>query len=189
MTDLAALRALEPQAVAAFYREHAPQVLGWAIRLGGPDLDPEDAAQEIFETALRKLPDFRGDSKLSTWLFGVARRVLANARRKAALRRFVGLSQIPEPGSHRGPEHEVQRLQQRRAIQHALQRLSSRQREVLVLADLEGRSAPEVSELLSIPPGTVYSRLHAARRAFARALDHEGVTLDDGQVLTFRRKA
>ena len=88
--DLEALRSGDPGAVDAFYRDYAPRVLGWAIRLGGPDLDPEDAAHEVFETAFKRLSGFRGDSKLSTWLFGVTRRSLANQRRKAALRRGNG---------------------------------------------------------------------------------------------------
>lgn len=177
--DLEALRSGDPGAVDAFYRDYAPRVLGWAIRLGGPDLDPEDAAHEVFETAFKRLSGFRGDSKLSTWLFGVTRRSLANQRRKAALRRMVGLSQIAEPADPLRTDEEVTRLRRRRAVQHALERLNRRQREVLVLCDMEGHTAPEAGLMLDVPPGTVYSRLHHARKAFASALVAEGIDVDE----------
>jgi RNA polymerase sigma-70 factor (ECF subfamily) len=65
-------------------------------------------------------------------------------------------------------------MRRRQLVQVALQRLNARQREVLVLSDLEGRSAPEVAEMTGVPVGTVYSRLHHARKAFAKALHAVG---------------
>ena len=187
--DLDALRAGDPAAIDAFYREYAPRVLGWTIRLGGPDLDAEDAAHEVFEAALKLLPRFRGDSRLSTWLFGVTRRSLANQRRKAALRRMVGLGQIAEPANAHRTDEEVARLRRRRAVQHALERLNRNQREVLVLCDMEGWSASEAGTMLGIPPGTVYSRLHHARKAFAKAIVAEGIDLDEERrVLRLKRR-
>ncbi len=168
-----------------FYREHAARVLAWAIRLGGPAVDPEDVAQDVFAVALRRLPDFRGDSRLGTWLFGITRRVVANARRKAALRRLVGLGDLPElPDRAPGADEVIDRLRRRRQVQEALETLRRGQREVIALVDLEGLSGPEAAALLGVPTGTVYSRLHSARRAFARALERRGlvaeVLLGDG---------
>ncbi len=190
---LAALRNGEHPAVEQLYREQAERVLGWCIRLGGPRLDSEDLAQEVFETAMRRVGGFRGESALSTWLFGITRNVVRNAGRRAALRRMVGLEQIPaprDPGP--GTDEQVERLLLRRRVQRALQRLKTAQREVLVLVDLEQRTAPEAAELLGIPSGTVYSRLHHARRAFARALEREGLPAsqaegEDAQVIPLRR--
>ena len=187
-----ALRAGEGWAVERLYREQAPRVLGWCIRLGGPRLDAEDLAQQVFETALQRAGSFRGDSALSTWLFGITRNTVRNARRRAALRRFVGMESVPEPRDP-GPDAEAlaERTQLRRRVLQALERLKPLQREVLVLADLEQRSAPEVGSLLGIPTGTVYSRLHHARRAFARALEREGLPAHQAEagssVLPFRR--
>lgn len=175
---LQALQTGQPAALDRFYRDHARQVLGWSIRLGGPHIDAEDVAQEVFAIALRKIGSFRGDSALSTWLFVVTRNVIANARRRAAVRRLVGLDgdmdQLPHRGD--GADDEVDRLRRRRLVQHALERLKQPQREVLVLMDLEGRTAPETAELLGVPEGTVYSRLHYARQAFRDALRREGIT-------------
>ncbi len=175
-TDLiAALRAGEPQALDRFYREHASQVLAWVIRLGGHRLDSEDTAHEVFMVALRRMSSFRGESALTTWLYGITRNVVNNARRKAALRRFIGMDDVPEPvSSTPGADEHLDQMRRRQLVQVALQRLNVRQREVLVLADLEGRSAPEVSEMIGVPVGTVYSRLHHARKAFSRALTAVG---------------
>jgi RNA polymerase sigma-70 factor (ECF subfamily) len=163
--------------IEAFYREHAARVLTWTLRLGGPAVDAEDLAQEVFAVALRRLPDFRGDSKPSTWLFGIARKVVANARRKAAVARLVGLGDLPElPDTRPGADEIVDRLRRRRSVQLALEKLRRPHREAIVLVDLEGLSAVDAAELLGIPVGTVYSRLHLGRRAFAHALQRQGVT-------------
>ena len=175
---LAALRAGDGAAIDRMYRELAPSVLGWVIRLGGPDLDAEDVAHEVFATAIPLLPKLRGDARLSTWMFAVTRRVVANARRRAAVRRFFGLDEAREPSTDEGPERLVGRAQRRRAVQRALDRLSAEHREVIVLCALEERSAPEAAELLGVPVGTVHSRMFHARARFARALEREGVSAE-----------
>lgn len=187
---IAALRAGEHWAIDQLYRDYTRTVLGWVIRLGGARIDAEDVAQDVFIVALRAAPRFRGDARVTTWLFGITRRVLANARRKAALRQFIGLSQIQEPATSAHAEALVARQQQRATIQRALERLRPRQREVLVLVDLEERSAPEVSSMLGIPVGTVYSRLHTGRRAFRTALLREGVDVTDSpsNVISIHRR-
>ncbi len=178
--DLSALRLGEPALVDRMYREHARMVLAWVIRLGGPRLEAEDVAQDVFATAVRRLPSFRGDCAVSTWLFGITRNVVSNARRRARLRHFFRLDEVPEPTDHRAlPDEKVERLRRRRLIQEALESLPVHHREVLVLADFEGRTAPEVSEMLGVAVGTIYSRLHHGRRRFARALERAGVRETD----------
>lgn len=171
-----ALKAGEPGALDLFYRTYAEQVLSWAIRLGGPYVDAEDIAQDVFTVALRKISSFRGEARVSTWLYAITRNLISNARRKAMIRRWVGLDTVPElPSTNYLPEEEVIQLRRRRKVQLALERLSAKPREVLVLMDLEGRTAPEVSDMLGVPTGTVYSRLHYARKTFAKALEREGL--------------
>ena len=170
--------------LSTFYRDHAGRVLAWAIRLGGARVDAEDIAHDVFAVAVRRLPEFREEAEVSTWLFAITRRVVANARRRAALRRFVGLDSVPEPRSlGLGPDEELAGLRRRRTVQVALDRLSSAQREAIALVDLEGLSAVEASGMLGVPVGTVYSRLHHGRRALAAALAGEGFgALPDGGV-------
>jgi RNA polymerase sigma-70 factor (ECF subfamily) len=167
-----ALQRGDPQALDAFYRAYARTVLAWAIRLGGKGIDAEDAAQDVFAVAFRRIGSFRGEARLSTWLFSITRNVIYNARRRAIVRRMVTLESVPEPSSgHPGADHHVEVQQRRAQVQEALEQLKRAQREVLVLMDLEGRTAPEVADMLGIPPGTVYSRLHYARKAFTKVLD------------------
>ena len=170
----------EGAAHAELYARYGADVLRWVIRLGGPRLDVEDVAHEVFVVAFRVGRRFRGDSRVRTWLYGVTRGVVANARRKAAFRRFVGLDRATEPRAPQGGEELARRLEARRRVQWALEQLSASQREVIVLVDLEGWAATEVSGLLGIPQGTVHSRLHAARKALRLALEAEGVDLEEG---------
>lgn len=172
----AALRAGEPAALDRLYRDYARAVLGWCVRLGAPGNDAEDAAQEVFIVALRQARTWRGDASLTTWLFQITRRVLANQRRRLAVRRFFGLEQAPEPSVPARAEVAFNQADARLLVQRALDRLPEAQREALVLVDLDERPATEAAELLGVPVGTVYSRLHAARRAFATAAAQEGLS-------------
>lgn len=170
-TDLQALRAGDRRASERFYRQHAPTVLGWAIRLGGPGVEPEDATQQVFATAFRRIGGFRGDASPSTWLFAITHKVLANHRRRARLRAFFGLERAPEPVCPAGgPGAAVERMQLRARVRAALDTLTLHQREVVVLMDLEERTTAEVAEMLGIPQGTVSSRVFSGRQQFARAM-------------------
>lgn len=176
--DVHALIRGEPAAVDALYRAHVRTVLGWVIRLGGPDLVPEEVAQDVFEVALARLATFRVDGRPEAWLWGITRRVVANARRRARIRRWLWLDDRAA-ATGPGPDEIYAR---RRRVQELLSALGDAQREVVVLVELEGRTAVEAAELVGVPVGTVYSRLHAARRALAlhhgadvlalRALEH-----------------
>jgi len=172
---LAGLRAGDPAAIETLYDRHAADVLRWVIRLGGPHLDAEDVAHEVFEKAIRAAPRLRGTSSPRTWLFGVTRGTVANARRRAAFRRFIGLDSVPEPrGTADTADEVLEQADRRRLVQQALEALTTRQREVVVLVDLEEVAATEAAAMLGLPVGTVYSRLHAGRRGLQRALEAAG---------------
>ena len=164
-------------AVERLFVEHAADVLRWVIRLGGPHVHAEDVAQDVFATALRRHASFRGDSSPRTWLFAITRNVVRNARRRSALRRFVGMDSVPEPAAE-GPSAEdaLGATRRRRAVQEALETLSTKHREAIVLVDLEGLTAREAGALLGVPEGTISSRLHHGRAAFAIALTRLGIT-------------
>jgi DNA-directed RNA polymerase specialized sigma24 family protein len=71
------------------YRMHVHQVARWAARLGGPALDLEDTVHEVFAIACRRLSTFRGESSLSTWLFGITDKVVRHRRRKERWQRWL----------------------------------------------------------------------------------------------------
>ena len=172
--DIAALKRGDRGSQDAFYRAYARVVLDRVRRLGGPSIDAEDVAHEVFIVAFRRLDAFREEGSLGGWLYGITRRVVANARRRAAIRRMVGLDQIAEPPAPGlSCEQEVGRRWRRQMVLRALDRVSSSHREVLVLVDFEERTTAEAAELLQLSVGTIYSRLHYGRKAFAAALRKE----------------
>lgn len=172
-------------AAARLYDTYLDDVLGWCRRLGGGLLDPEDAAHDVFVVALARVGSFEGRSSLRTWLFGVTRRVLANHRRRARVRKFrerLSYSGQLLARDHRPDPAQNASLRERRELVHrCLDALSRKHREVLVLCSLEGRTGREAAELLGVPEATVYSRLHYARVAFGEVARRRGlVTMDEG---------
>ena len=139
----------------------AVPVLRWCARLGGPRIDPEDAAQDVFERVLRRLPTLRDPATLPAWLFQLTRRVVIDHRRRAWLRRWVG-GTVPDVSDPRG----VDDADTARVVHAVLDVLPRDLREVLVLCDLEERTADEAAELVSVPVGTIRSRLRRARERF-----------------------
>lgn len=144
-----------------------PVVLGWCLRLGGPKVDPEDAAHDIFIVVLRRLDSLEKPERFAGWLFGITRRVLRKHRTRAWVRRWGGTELSPEVRDDRSdPSAAFEASDAARRVREVLAGISERPREVLILCDLEGRTAPEVSELLGIPIGTVASRLRTGRKKF-----------------------
>ncbi len=150
-----------------------PTVYAWCHRLGGPGVDSEGAAHDVLMTMCRKLHTVQSPEQFPSWLFGTTRRVVANHRRKAWLRRWVpGASSVLDTRAHpgRGPEQDAEARQAADIVWKALDSLPAKQREVLVLCELEERSGSEAAALLGVPLGTVKSRLRVARDAFREAV-------------------
>lgn len=151
----------------AIFRDWLPVVLRWCSRLGGPYVDPEDAAHDILITVLTRMHTIRDPAAFPSWIFGVTRRTLAWHRRKAWVRRWVPGLAVELPSQDEAPEGVVASRELQRRVQALLEQLPAELREVLVLCDLEERPDEAVAELLGIPSGTVKSRLRRARQRFA----------------------
>lgn len=153
------------------YQEHFDFVWRLARRFGAEEGAVDDVVQDVFVVVHRKLDEFEGRSAVRTWLYGIARRVVADHRKKRSRRRETAIEEagpVEEPAADpEGRAAQAQRLAQLRVI---LDQLPEEQREVFVLAELEQMSAPEIVELTGAKLNTVYSRLRLARRAFERAL-------------------
>jgi RNA polymerase sigma-70 factor (ECF subfamily) len=156
-----------------------PVVLRWCAHLGGPGVDPEDAAHDVFLVVLRRLDALYDEEHLAAWLFGITRRVLAQHRRRAWVRRWVPGFTADPPDPSAGPARLVAVSETGRAVQSVLDSLPLAERQVLVLCLLEDRSDREVSEMLGIPHGTVKSRMRRARARFLEAARAAGL---DGEV-------
>lgn len=175
---LPAVIAGDPLARDRFVAEWGPVVLRWCCRLGGPRVDPEDAAHDVIERVLERLHTLREPRAFGTWLFHSTRHVVADHRRRAWVRRWVpGL--LPErPDPTEGAMRRIERDETARRVQAALDALPADLREVLVLCELEERNGAEAAELLAVPLGTVKSRLRRARAAFAEEARRRGLAPD-----------
>ena len=129
------------------------------MNLTGRRTDAEDAVQEVFVAVHRGLPGFQGASRLTTWIYRIALRASFRAR----ARRQDGEPVHPEAPGGGGEGEMAARDEARRAVA-ALARLPAGPRAVLSLFAVEGLSHREIADILGIPEGTVWSRLHAARR-------------------------
>jgi RNA polymerase sigma-70 factor (ECF subfamily) len=157
----------------SMYQVHAPQVARWAERLAGPGLDIEDIVQEVFAIAFERVRTFRGESSLSTWLFGITDKVVRHRRRKERWRCWLSGSANETAGhlASDGPDplRLVESNQDAAAVYQVLDRLSERDRQILILCDMEELSSDEASQLLGIRQANVRLRLHRARARFTRA--------------------
>lgn len=156
--------------VVAAYREHFRYVYALVGRLGVPAANVEDTTQEVFLVLHRRRAEFRHDSAVKTWLHGIAVHI-ARRHRDAARRREGQASNLDAAAASPIPEIA---LDQRRALQtldRLLNGLADEQREVFVLAEVAGCSAPEISEILGVNLNTVYSRLRLARSRLQGALE------------------
>ncbi len=165
--DLFDAAAGDRQARERLTREVLPDVLQWCARLGGPRVEPEDAAHEVILVMLGRLHTVQGEAQFRSWLFGVTRRVLAAQRRRAWFRRWLPGASYDGPSEERAsPFEATQRSETAERVRAALESLSEDHRVFLVLADAEARSESEISELLGLSLGTVRSRINRGRKAF-----------------------
>jgi RNA polymerase sigma-70 factor (ECF subfamily) len=136
----------------------------------GNDADARDAVQEAWLAVWRQLPRLREPASFEGWLD----RILLNACR-TALRRRGRVREIPMAAEHDGRtwSGEPEQVAERDMVERAFQRLTADQRAILVLHHLQRRPVAEIAQVLGVPEGTVKWRLHAARAALDRALEHD----------------
>jgi RNA polymerase sigma-70 factor, ECF subfamily len=153
------------------YHEHHDFVWRTILRFGIPPAQADDAVQEVFIAAARRLSEFEGRSSMSTWLFAIAMRVAQRLRRdEARHRRRVEAYERSEPDATSEPHARSEAAQ---LLHRLLDRLDDDRRAVFILAELEGMTAPEIAEALGVKLPTVYTRLRAARILMSEALAAE----------------
>ena len=156
--------------VRALHQAHAATLSVALRRLTWPGCDVEDLLQEVFIIALRRPVALLTSESPRLWLYGVAVRVAAAARRRHRLRSFLGLEAAEEIPAGADPHADAEARETKELVQRALARLPAKKREVLVLFELEGLTGPEISAALGCPVATVWTRLHHARRDFEKAV-------------------
>jgi RNA polymerase sigma-70 factor (ECF subfamily) len=176
-------KAGDREAFSVLANRHQHRVYGLCLRMLGSSQEAEEVSQDVFLSLYRALPRFRGDSKLTTWMYRVTLNHCKNHelyRRRRGHGRHEPLDGTREDGPprelpHHGPatDASVHRLEAGDLLQDALNQLDDDHRKIVLLRDVEDLSYEEISDLLDIPRGTVKSRLHRARAELARRLNRQ----------------
>ena len=157
-----------PMPIAALYREYFQFVWRSLRRLGVHESSVDDAVQDVFLVAHRKLDEFERRSSYKVWLFGIALRVASEHRRRD---RRLQLDAQAVANAIARNDHAIEMRRRIEVLDALLDTLDDRQRAVFVMAEIEGFSAPEIAEVLAIKLNTVYSRLRLGRHSFEKALE------------------
>ncbi len=159
------LRRGDPRAFEALVTAHQHRVFGVALRMLRNRAEAEEIAQEVFLRVHRAIDEFRGEAKLSTWLYAIASRLclnrLASRERRMAREGEEALTRVASGDTD--PVDELERGELETALHRAIAELPEERRIVVVLRDLEGLSYEEIAAALELELGTVRSRLHRAR--------------------------
>ena len=150
--------------------------LVFAVQLLGNQSEAEDVVQSSLEKALSHPKAPKGGVDLQKWLYRVVRNAAIDRIRQQSRETSIddeseqGYAVSHGPVSHESPESQLASEQIRARLQSALKALPVHHRELVVLRDYHGHSYDDIAEILSIPKGTVMSRLHRARLALREAL-------------------
>jgi RNA polymerase sigma-70 factor, ECF subfamily len=169
----------ERAAFERLYRDQRRIVAATLFRVLGDRGELDDLTQEVFVIAFRGLERFRGESKISTWLYRICVNVaLGRLRSKARRPPPVPMAEPAETSPEESPDTPERLLERREdvaRVYRALDQLSPKKRVVIVLHEIEGLDLKEIADIVGAPQVTVRTRLHYARKEF-----YALVAKDDG---------
>lgn len=182
-------RADERAAQDELYHRFRRQVAANLYRVLGDRTDLDDLVQEVFVIAFRGLERFRGDARLSTWLYRICVNValgkIRTRKRRPAAVSVVDLDAAATDPSlterPETPERSLERRREQERVYRALEALAPKKRIVLYLHEIEGLDLKQIAYLVESNPVTVRTRLFYARREFYKVLTGEAVE-DGGEV-------
>lgn len=164
---------MAPVSFAEVYAELQPKIRRYLSRMVGRT-EAEDLAQEVFARVSQALPGFRGDSKLSTWVYRIATnaaydrlRTLSAQPARPALLQILNAPADPPPGV----DQELARQEMSECVRRYIDELPPDYRSVLLLSEDEGLSDKQIAEALGVTVGAVKIRLHRARARLKAAFD------------------
>jgi len=160
--------------LAELFEAYRKPIFKLCLNLTGNRTDAEDALQASFLAIYEALPSFSGGSKLSTWMFRIALRMALRSKGKNRQ-----LDAVPADSTADTPADPVSRRETSEVLARAMGQLSAEHRMVLSLFAIEELSHREIAELLGIPEGTVWSRLHVARKKLVAELKERGYFRED----------
>lgn len=162
------------------YRKHAADVSRWAQRLSGPGIDSEDLVHDVFLVVQRRLPEWQGKAKVSTWLYEITIRVVQDRRRALRRRRllwpFGRGSDMSDPldqlaDGRPSALEDIERRQSTAMLYRLLDGIDEKYRTALILFEVEGLSCQEIADLTNVSVRNVWVRLSRGREKLTRALE------------------
>lgn len=144
------------------YDRYAPIVYRFLSAFGVPNEEREDACQEVFVAVYRSLARFRGEARLSTWIYRIAARHAGRIARRRKVRTLLSTLLVREPPTAPTPDPS-ERSERLQLLDEMVSKLSPKKRLVLVLFEIEGLPIEEVARIAGCPENTAWSRLHYAR--------------------------
>jgi RNA polymerase sigma-70 factor (ECF subfamily) len=159
----------------AVYDEYFDFVWRSLRRLGVASSDIADAVQEVFLVVHRRLSEFEGRARVTTWLYRICLRVASDRRRRAYVRREEpsDVEALEPTDIAMSSEDQLVKDEELQLLENALGALSLEQRAVFTLFEFERLSGDDIAATLEIPLGTVYSRLRLGREAFHKVMQRE----------------
>lgn len=158
------------QALDMLYARHGPSILNFLVTRLSDRQKAEEVLQDVMMAAWRGAGNFRGESRVLTWLLSIARNRAINVYRKHTPDTVSLDEEIDMHGTDTGPLEKVVKLDQSKMVRHAMETLPEHHREILTLVFFQQLSGTEAAQVLDISPGTVKSRLHRAKEALRRIL-------------------
>lgn len=159
-----------------FYEAHWEWVYKLVRRMGGGQINVEDAVQDVFVAVLHRLHSFEGRSALRTWLYQICHHTVAEHRRKqrraarlGAALRMVGL-QMGSADADPTPARALESKEALAQVQEILNAMPPKKRDVFFFCEIEQLSSEEVARILGVPAATVRTRLFHARKEFLRRM-------------------
>lgn len=167
----------DEQAFNALVKAYERRIYGLMLRMIGSRAEAEDLAQEVFVQVFKAIGSFRGESKLSTWIYRIAINLCKNRSKYLRVRHAGDEEQLDSLKEHVGsarahrptvadiarPDDMVEGQEVERIVRRAIFELEPSFRECLVLRDIEDLSYDEIGAITGLPEGTVKSRIHRAR--------------------------
>jgi RNA polymerase sigma factor (sigma-70 family) len=151
-----------------------PAVYRFLLKATGNPAEADDLTQDTLTQALKALPAFRGECRLSTWLFGIGLNIMRNHVRLARHRLEVSDPALAEIPGGEDPATHLLRSREHLMLRQAIDRLPAEFREAILLVSIEELSYEEAAAALDIPIGTIRSRMSRGRALLREALTEQG---------------
>ncbi len=181
------LRARDERAFNELVQTYGRRVSGLVLRMLGNRAEAEDLTQEVFVQVFKAIGTFRGDSKLSTWIYRIAVNLCKNRSKYLRVRHaneqdeLEAVAERVPLGDARGanvaqidrPDEAMAGKQVEHIVQNAILKIDPTFRECLILCDVEELSYQEIGEITGLPAGTVKSRIFRARAQLTEIVERE----------------